>query len=112
MQKANGSAWVAVVLGMLALSAVADEKPPAATKPASTQSKDKPQSPPVAEKLSVTEHELKVGDGVLRYRATAGTMPIKDDAGKPRAHFFFTAYEKIGDDGHDKRPITFVFNGG
>jgi carboxypeptidase C (cathepsin A) len=89
----------------------AQEKP--ATKPATTQAgKDRPQTQPVAEKLSVTEHELKVGDGVLKYKATAGTMPLKDEAGKLRANFFFVAYEKAGEVDLEKRPITFVFNGG
>lgn len=74
--------------------------------------KEKPQTQPVAEKLSVTEHELKIGDSTLKYRATAGTMPLKDEAGKTRANFFFVAYEKLADEPVDKRPITFVFNGG
>lgn len=67
-------------------------------------------APAVAEKLSTTEHELKVGEQSLKYKATAGTMPLKDEAGKPRASFFFVAYEKRETDA--KRPITFVFNGG
>src|SRR4051812_7806023 len=83
--------------------------------PPTTQPKKettRPQTQPVAEKLSVTEHELKAGGVSLKYRATAGTMPLKDEAGKPRANFFFVAYEKITDEPLDKRPITFVFNGG
>ncbi|HEY7115561.1 MAG TPA: hypothetical protein VH475_03185 [Tepidisphaeraceae bacterium] len=92
----------------------------AAIAPAATQQqgrdgeKAKPQTQPVAEKLSVTEHELKIGDDqTLKYRATAGTMPLKDEAGKARANFFYVAYEKTGDDiAVEKRPITFVFNGG
>jgi carboxypeptidase C (cathepsin A) len=86
-------------------------------KPATTQAKpaagkDKPQTQPVAEKVSVTEHELKIGDQTLKYRATAGTMPLKDEAGKARANFFFVAYEKLSDTPVEQRPITFVFNGG
>jgi carboxypeptidase C (cathepsin A) len=101
-----------VVVSLLPTSAPAQEKP-ATTQPASKPAVKPPLTSPIADKLSVTEHELKVGDGVLRYRATAGTMPLKDDAGKPRANFFFVAYDKVGDDvAVEKRPITFVFNGG
>jgi carboxypeptidase C (cathepsin A) len=47
----------------------------------------------------------------LRYEATAGTLAIKDDDGKPQASFFFVAYRVLGKDSA-KRPVTFVFNGG
>lgn len=89
------------------------EGPPTPT-PAAQPKKEnpKPQTQPIAEKLSVTEHELKIGDSTLKYRATAGTMPLKDEAGKTRANFFFVAYEKIADEDVTKRPISFVFNGG
>jgi carboxypeptidase C (cathepsin A) len=59
----------------------------------------------------VTEHERTIGGALLAYRATAGRMPLLDDAGKPRAHVFFVAYEMKGADAA-KRPVTFVFNGG
>ena len=47
----------------------------------------------------------------LKYKATAGFMPVKDDAGKEKANFFFVAYERQ-DQKRETRPITFVFNGG
>ena len=43
------------------------------------------------DKLSVTHHELKLGEQVLKYEATVGTMAMKDEAGKPRANMFFVA---------------------
>lgn len=61
-------------------------------------------------KASVTEHELKIEGNALKYKATAGTLAMKDEAGKSKADMFFVAYEKLGDEGG--RPITFVFNGG
>jgi carboxypeptidase C (cathepsin A) len=72
------------------------------------------------EKLCVTQHELKLGDGAIRYRAAAGLMQMKDEAGKLKATVFFVAYEKDrGADGATdraadptQRPIMFVFNGG
>ena len=66
------------------------------------------------DKLSVTHHELKISGQMLKYEATAGTMAMKDEAGKTRANFFFVAYRKEPGEHFDpaKRPITFVFNGG
>jgi carboxypeptidase C (cathepsin A) len=68
----------------------------------------------VSDKLSITDHELKLPSGVLKYKATAGYMTVKDEAGKEKANFFFVAYEKTLPDGTDKsdRPMTYVFNGG
>src|SRR5256885_11329366 len=67
-----------------------------------------------ADKLVVTHHEIKLASGVLKYEATAGTLALKDEAGKHRANFFFVAYRKESGPDFDPstRPITFVFNGG
>jgi carboxypeptidase C (cathepsin A) len=82
----------------------------------STQSTSGPSSRPGADgdKLVVTHHEIQLPSGALKYEATAGTLALKDEAGKPRANFFFVAYRKETDADFDpaKRPITFVFNGG
>jgi carboxypeptidase C (cathepsin A) len=66
------------------------------------------------DKLVVTHHELKLADRALKYEATAGTLALKDEAGKPRANFFFVAYRREAEGEFDAatRPITFVFNGG
>jgi len=107
---------VCLLIASLALSALAQEKPPTTRPAAATRGgASRPttdQSQAVAEKLSVTEHEMKIGDQTLKYRATAGVMPLKDEAGKHRANFFFVAYEKLSDTPVETRPITFVFNGG
>ncbi len=65
------------------------------------------------DKASITEHELRVADGMLKYRATSANLLMRDDTGKLKADIFFTAYEKIGDDSSTaRRPVMFVFNGG
>src|SRR5262245_32233676 len=64
-----------------------------------------PEKPP-----SVTHHEIKVDGKPLRYTATAGYMPMKDEEGKLKANIFFMAYTKEA--GGPRRPITFTFNGG
>jgi carboxypeptidase C (cathepsin A) len=103
----------ATLLLSLGLSLTAFAAPP--EHPASAPANQAPQPAAHADdKLSVTHHELKVGGQVLKYEATAGTMAMKDESGKARAHFFFVAYRKESTDAFDpaKRPITFVFNGG
>ncbi|HZP85727.1 MAG TPA: peptidase S10 [Burkholderiales bacterium] len=60
--------------------------------------------------LVVTQHTITVQGKSLAYTATAGTIPITDDAGKLQAKMFFVAY--VGSDGGHSRPVTFAFNGG
>ncbi len=64
------------------------------------------------DKLSVTEHSVVVGGQTINYQATAGTLLMKDEAGKPRANFFFVAYTRQPSADPRSRPITFIFNGG
>ncbi len=71
-----------------------------------------PSEPPPADKISVTQQQIAIGDRTLRYSATAGTLLMKDEAGKPKADVFFTAYEVQPPADAAARPITFVFNGG
>jgi carboxypeptidase C (cathepsin A) len=83
---------------------------PPTTAPA-TQPAEKPKGD--SDKLSVTEHEITIDGKPLKYRATAGRLAVHDDADKPKADFFFVAYEKLpAADDPSKRPVTFVFNGG
>jgi carboxypeptidase C (cathepsin A) len=73
--------------------------------------------------LSVTHHEITLGGKLLKYKATAGYMAMKDAKGeKTKANIFFVAYTKEAvpsktgpaDEPIDlaKRPLTFSFNGG
>jgi carboxypeptidase C (cathepsin A) len=68
------------------------------------------ESPP--DKSVVTRHSLKVEGETLKYRATAGYMPLRDEAGKLQARIFFIAYEREGSGERAQRPLTFAFNGG
>ena len=89
----------------------------------------KPESPADA----VTAHTILVNGETLRYRATAGYLPIQRDSGQLLANIFFVAYERL-DGGQEtvgagprarpknqgshrglplqNRPLTFAFNGG
>src|SRR6516225_124657 len=59
----------------------------------------------------VTHHQVNAGGRTIKYTATAGRMPIKDQAGTTEAEVFFVAYTQEGAD-PAKRPLTFAFNGG
>ena len=78
---------------------------------------------------SVTEHEIEKDGERIRYRATAGTLPLFDDPdGEVKARIFFVSYERLephhssSSDAEETeqwrpyapatRPVTFCFNGG
>ncbi|HEY3797673.1 MAG TPA: peptidase S10 [Caulobacteraceae bacterium] len=63
---------------------------------------------PIREARIVTHHQATIGGKPLAYTATAGTLTIRDDEGKPTASMFYVAYT-TGDAG---RPVTFLYNGG
>jgi carboxypeptidase C (cathepsin A) len=58
-----------------------------------------------------SEHEIQIGGKRLNYTATAGTLLMHDDEGKPIAEFGYTAYVKEGAN-PGTRPIMFAWNGG
>ena len=68
--------------------------------------------PPPVEKTIATHHSAQIGGEEINYTATAGTYVIKDDAGNPKATFFYVAYTKDGLSDISKRPVSFVYNGG
>lgn len=76
--------------------------------------KDEKEKEPV---LSITEHTVVISGRPVRYKATAGYMPMRDaKTEKTKANIFFVAYTQLGADGTPldpaKRPVTFSFNGG
>src|SRR5262245_34386477 len=82
---------------------------------ASDKDKDKDkkpeEKPAKEEKPSVTHHEIRAGGAAIRYTATAGYMPMKDETGKLKANIFYMAYTRDGA-AANRRPVTFTFNGG
>jgi carboxypeptidase C (cathepsin A) len=73
---------------------------------------DKPAAEVKEPKLSVTDHEITLNGKVIKYKATAGYLVLKDDKDKPRANIFFVAYTKSDEPDAAKRPLMFSFNGG
>ena len=64
------------------------------------------------ERDSVTQHTLTLNGRNLDYKATAGTLLVSDDDGKPYGSFFYVAYTEDGVSDAKTRPITFLYNGG
>jgi carboxypeptidase C (cathepsin A) len=60
----------------------------------------------------VTHHSARIGGQQINYTATTGTLVVKDDAGTPKASFFYVAYTKDGVPDIARRPVSFVYNGG
>jgi carboxypeptidase C (cathepsin A) len=63
---------------------------------------------PIAEVHVVTHHQATIGGKPIAYTATAGTLTLRDDEGKPIASMFYVAYTT----GDPRRPVTFLYNGG
>jgi carboxypeptidase C (cathepsin A) len=66
---------------------------------------------PVEERTVSTRHSAVVDGRTLPYTATAGTLTIRDDSGKPTASIFYTADTLDGVPG-SHRPVMFFYNGG
>jgi carboxypeptidase C (cathepsin A) len=97
----------------LVLVAQSENQPhaPAASTP-STPARETFHEPEPVDKTSVTQHSAKIGGQEIRYTATAGTLVLKEDNGKPKASIFYISYTRDGSTDLAKRPITFSFNGG
>jgi carboxypeptidase C (cathepsin A) len=80
----------------------------------SKKEEPKPDSKEPKDELSETTNSVTINGVEIRYRATAGTIVIKDEEDKPHARFFFIAYTRLGGNATNlaERPITFSFNGG
>ncbi|HWA63760.1 MAG TPA: peptidase S10 [Caulobacteraceae bacterium] len=67
---------------------------------------------PIREIARSTRHSVTVDGRAIPYTATAGTLTIRDDDGKPRASMFYVAYVADRPKGAPQRPVTFFYNGG
>ncbi|EQD67383.1 peptidase S10 serine carboxypeptidase, partial [mine drainage metagenome] len=68
-------------------------------------------APPKDEK-SVTHGSVTINGKRIDYTATAGTIILKNKAGKPTGSMFYVAYVKDGVRDPSTRPIAFLYNGG
>jgi carboxypeptidase C (cathepsin A) len=61
---------------------------------------------------SVTQHSITVAGRPLDYSATAGTLPLTDDKGETTAEIFYVSFTLANAGSADRRPVTYLFNGG
>ena len=64
------------------------------------------------ESSSVTTGEATIKGKRVPYKATAGTMPVWNEEGKPIATLFYTFYERTDVNDKANRPLVVSFNGG
>lgn len=81
----------------------AQSKPP--EKPASQGTAPKEQS-------SVTDHTIHLNGKDIPYKATAGTLLLKNDQGDPTALMFYVAYTRSDVKDESQQPVSFLYNGG
>jgi carboxypeptidase C (cathepsin A) len=86
-----------------ALRAQEKEKP--AEKPAEP-------APPPKEEFSVTDHTIKIAGQTIPYKATAGTILLKNDKDEPEALIYYTGYTRGDVKDLSQRPLAFLYNGG
>lgn len=61
---------------------------------------------------AVTRHKVTVGGKEISYTATAGMLPVLNDAGETEAQLFYIAYTADNPAPGNRRPLLFAFNGG
>jgi len=67
---------------------------------------------PVVEQAKSSHHVLNLAGRAIGYTATAGTLTLRSDDGKPIASMFYVAYIADRGAGGADRPVTFLYNGG
>ncbi|MEP5764985.1 MAG: carboxypeptidase [Halieaceae bacterium] len=71
---------------------------------------EEPKPAPEAQQFN-SQHEIRIDGQRIKYKATAGTIIMRDAEDKPIAEYGYTAYVKQGADAAT-RPIMFAWNGG
>lgn len=104
--------------GSRAAAAETAPEPPGADKEMPAEAPKEPMAAPrraelpvPKERSSVTHHQVKMGDAVIDYTATAGTLLIRKGE-DPVASIFYVAYTRDGVKDMQTRPVTFFYNGG
>jgi carboxypeptidase C (cathepsin A) len=69
-------------------------------------------APTPKEESSITEHSIKVAGQTIPYKATAGTILLKNEKEEPQALIYYTAYTRSDVKDPSQRPLTFLYNGG
>ncbi|MFT4155536.1 S10 family peptidase [Parafilimonas sp.] len=60
----------------------------------------------------ITHHKITLDGKTFAYTATTGYLSMKNEEDKVMAKIFYVAYTRDDANNDEKRPVTFVFNGG
>jgi carboxypeptidase C (cathepsin A) len=71
-----------------------------------------PPSSPVHSRTVVTHGVVVINGHRIRYKATTGTLIMRNSKLQPIASIFYVAYTRDGVRNEEDRPITFAYNGG
>src|SRR6266849_1115321 len=110
MKRILGLAAVTMSLVFGQTARVAAQAPEEKAKAAEVKPATEP-SPP-KEESSVTDHTIRAGGETIPYKATAGTILLKDDKSEPTALVFYIAYIRSDTKDMSQRPLAFLYNGG
>ncbi|MGE5167653.1 MAG: S10 family peptidase [Deltaproteobacteria bacterium] len=102
------SALTAFALTLALAAPMANAAGPDHAKPASEKSESPGFDLPPFPKDAHVAQSVTVDGRTLKYTATVGSLPVRDEKGKKIAEVVFTAYTMDGKD----RPVTFALNGG
>ncbi len=111
MRRTTLTALATILMLGATTAAVAQDKPEAKKDERPAAASDGWVKASADERTASIFNTINVGGKALRYKATAGTLTIRNDDGKPTGSLFYVAYT-AGDKPDPKRPVTFLFNGG
>jgi len=89
--------------------AQSDKTDKTVTKVESKKEEDAVKLPPLPADKTITQ-SARINGRSISYKATVGTIAVRDDSGKEIGQVVYTAYVVPGRD--PSRPVTFAFNGG
>jgi len=112
MKKLWGLIAAALLLVIVHAPGAAGQAPEAESTKAPEEKPAAEAAPPPKEESSITDHSIRMGAQTIAYKATAGTILLKDDEGKPNASLFYVAYTRSDVKDLSQRPLAFLYNGG
>jgi carboxypeptidase C (cathepsin A) len=71
-----------------------------------------PEPAPAKEESSVTDHSIKIGGQTIAYKATAGSILLKNAKDEDEALMYYVAYTRSDVKDPSERPLAFLYNGG
>lgn len=110
--------FVFLTATIIAAQADAQQRRPPADRPETEKpAAEKAGKPSPSRTLNIdssvtTKAEVTIKGVRVPYEATAGTIPVWDEEGKPIAGIFYTYYERSDVKDRDSRPLVISFNGG